>query len=264
MKGFIEFFDMSREEYVLLNVNQIILVKPGTDHGRRPRRHNGDGEGHVLVDRDHVTIKGGFLLFTEADRQAPDTRDSGYAEVYVTTPCALAPDGCLIPHYGHGSKYGETIPYREVVEMIRDATKEEKEEAPTPPKRKRRNGGDNQNACAREGESFVKPTVEDVAAYVREKGYAFDAEEFWNFYESNGWRVGRSPMKSWKSACVTWQKKREQDERSEAARTAHIDAKMAEREKNRAAAASRTTRRRPDNWIGCSDAERKEFIDGLA
>ena len=27
-----------------------------------------------------------------------------------------------------------------------------------------------------------------------------------NYYESNGWKVGRNPMKSWKGAVVTWMK----------------------------------------------------------
>ena len=49
------------------------------------------------------------------------------------------------------------------------------------------------------------PNVEEVQAYITEKGYHFSAEEFVAFYESNGWKVGRNPMKSWKSACVTWE-----------------------------------------------------------
>lgn len=52
---------------------------------------------------------------------------------------------------------------------------------------------------------FVKPTVEEVAAYIREKGYTFDAGRFWNYYESKGWKIGRNSMASWHSACATWQ-----------------------------------------------------------
>ena len=51
---------------------------------------------------------------------------------------------------------------------------------------------------------FQKPTVEEVRAYCAEKGYTIDAEQFVNYYESNGWRVGRNPMKSWKAAVATW------------------------------------------------------------
>lgn len=52
---------------------------------------------------------------------------------------------------------------------------------------------------------FVKPTIEEIDAYVKEKGYHIDAESFFNFYESKGWVVGKSPMKNWKSACGTWE-----------------------------------------------------------
>lgn len=53
---------------------------------------------------------------------------------------------------------------------------------------------------------FIKPAVEEVDAYVKEKGYHIDAENFVNYYESKGWVVGKSPMKDWKAACRTWEK----------------------------------------------------------
>lgn len=52
---------------------------------------------------------------------------------------------------------------------------------------------------------FKKPTVEEVQAYIDEKQYHFDAESFIAYYESNGWKVGKSSMKNWKMACVTWE-----------------------------------------------------------
>ena len=58
----------------------------------------------------------------------------------------------------------------------------------------------------KENKRFVKPTIEEIRAYIFEKGYTFDAEAFFAFYESNGWKVGRNPMKNWKMACTTWAK----------------------------------------------------------
>ncbi len=55
---------------------------------------------------------------------------------------------------------------------------------------------------------FMKPSIEDVRAYCEERGNGIDAEAFWNFYESKGWKVGKTPMASWKSAVVTWEKQR--------------------------------------------------------
>ena len=54
---------------------------------------------------------------------------------------------------------------------------------------------------------FRKPTVEAVAEYCRSRGNNVDAERFWNFYESQGWRVGKNPMKDWQAAVRTWEKR---------------------------------------------------------
>ena len=54
---------------------------------------------------------------------------------------------------------------------------------------------------------FTPPSVEEVKAYAREKDYHFDAEAFVAFYQSKGWKVGNQPMKDWKSATVTWEKR---------------------------------------------------------
>ena len=64
-----------------------------------------------------------------------------------------------------------------------------------------------ENSIEKKRGGFVKPTVEEIKAYVSEKGYHFDAEAFFSFYESNGWKVGKNPMKSWKDACTTWEKR---------------------------------------------------------
>jgi hypothetical protein len=53
---------------------------------------------------------------------------------------------------------------------------------------------------------FVKPTVEEITSYCREKNKSIDAERFWNFYESKGWKVGKNPMKDWRAAVCNWAK----------------------------------------------------------
>ena len=60
----------------------------------------------------------------------------------------------------------------------------------------------------KKAERFVKPTIDEIQAHILEKGYTFDAEAFYAFYESNGWKVGKNPMKNWKMACTTWAKNR--------------------------------------------------------
>lgn len=52
---------------------------------------------------------------------------------------------------------------------------------------------------------FTPPTVEEVQAYCDERGNAVNATRFVNYYESNGWKVGRNSMKDWKAAVRTWE-----------------------------------------------------------
>ena len=72
----------------------------------------------------------------------------------------------------------------------------EQQTLPTPTKEKKRRSS-----------VFVKPTLEECIAYANEKGFNWDASRFYNYYESNGWRVGRNPMKNWKAAMSSWNTK---------------------------------------------------------
>lgn len=54
---------------------------------------------------------------------------------------------------------------------------------------------------------FTPPTLDDVLAYVRERGSDVDPQRFLDFYESKGWMVGKNPMKDWKAAVRTWEKR---------------------------------------------------------
>lgn len=52
---------------------------------------------------------------------------------------------------------------------------------------------------------FHPPDIAEVKAYFAEKGGTnAQAERFFAYYESNGWRVGKNPMKKWKAAASGW------------------------------------------------------------
>ena len=51
-----------------------------------------------------------------------------------------------------------------------------------------------------------KPTLEEVKEYCLERNNNVDAELFINYYESNGWKVGRNSMKDWKACVRTWER----------------------------------------------------------
>lgn len=54
---------------------------------------------------------------------------------------------------------------------------------------------------------FKKPSIEEIRSYCLEKGSRVDPEQFFNFYESNGWMVGKNHMKDWRAAVRTWEKR---------------------------------------------------------
>lgn len=60
---------------------------------------------------------------------------------------------------------------------------------------------------------FVPPTLEEVQAYIVEKGYCVDAESFIAFYQSKNWYVGKNKMKDWKAAILTWEKRERENPR---------------------------------------------------
>ena len=69
-------------------------------------------------------------------------------------------------------------------------------------------GGENSPPAPTPSKRFTKPTLEEVRAYCQERKNCVNAEKFVDYYESNGWKVGKNAMKDWKAAVRTWEKNR--------------------------------------------------------
>lgn len=54
---------------------------------------------------------------------------------------------------------------------------------------------------------FEPPSVDEVKAYCEERQNNVDPEAFIDFYVSKGWKVGNQPMKDWRAAVRTWEKR---------------------------------------------------------
>lgn len=64
-----------------------------------------------------------------------------------------------------------------------------------------------------------KPTIEAMKLYAAKIGLPdTEAEKAWHFYESKGWKIGSSPMRSWQSALVNW-RSRWQEKNTNASKT---------------------------------------------
>lgn len=54
---------------------------------------------------------------------------------------------------------------------------------------------------------FVKPSLEEIKEYVFENSLNVDCEYFYDYYQSNGWTVGKNHMKDWKATLRNWSRR---------------------------------------------------------
>lgn len=73
---------------------------------------------------------------------------------------------------------------------------------------------DNTNDNSTNNNRFKKPTLEEVKQYCLERNNKIDPEYFIDHYNSNGWKVGKNPMKDWKATIRTWEKRREENNKN--------------------------------------------------
>lgn len=59
--------------------------------------------------------------------------------------------------------------------------------------------------CVKKAASQQPPSIDDVRSFARDEGLSgFNADAFWNFYESKGWKIGGDDMADWRSAARCW------------------------------------------------------------
>lgn len=65
----------------------------------------------------------------------------------------------------------------------------------------------NNSLYKRESSRFQKPSIDEIRQYCISRNNRVDPDQFFNFYESKGWVVGKTPMKDWRAAVRTWEKR---------------------------------------------------------
>jgi hypothetical protein len=53
---------------------------------------------------------------------------------------------------------------------------------------------------------FKAPSLEELNAFCLENNLILNASDFLNYYDSNGWMVGKNKMKDWKATVRRWSK----------------------------------------------------------
>lgn len=112
--------------------------------------------------------------------------------------------GYSIKKRSNGAKGGR--PRNHVSDAVSEEVSEEVSENEKAKQTNSTNSTNNTNkrkGCAR----MARPTLAEVREYIAEKGYRVDAEAFMAYYDSVGWRIGNKPMKSWRSALTTWERR---------------------------------------------------------
>ena len=67
------------------------------------------------------------------------------------------------------------------------------------------------SSTKKEGGRYAPPSLSEVQAYCDERGYTYDVEEMYAYYDARGWILkSGKPPKKWKQLCVTWNKKQKQ------------------------------------------------------
>lgn len=145
------------------------------------------------IDKENVAANAVYAnaleiarAFRKRQKQSREARQVGAAnrEMVVRT----SNDNREIPQEERREEKGSPTP------PIKEESKEETlKQPPKPPARS----------------EFVKPSVEEVAAYCKERGNTVDPHAFVDFYESKGWCIGKNKMKDWQAAVRTWERSRD-------------------------------------------------------
>ena len=49
-----------------------------------------------------------------------------------------------------------------------------------------------------------RPTLSEVMEFSQREGIQTDVEYFYNYYEANGWHMGKQPIRDWRAALKAW------------------------------------------------------------
>lgn len=167
-------------------------------------------------------IKAGFLEreLRSSDNGSPtsslyrlrdDPQPSGHPTAPDATPPALGagPGARSAPGVPH-AMHGDTASGADKQEPInKNQQKVNSASAPQPSDQREE----------RRNDKFVPPTLAELQAFAKEAALNLDAEQFIDYYQSNGWKVGKNSMKDWKATARCWARRELEHARPQSGRT---------------------------------------------
>ena len=150
-------------------------------------------EENVQITIQYLLKSGLLEMCSDEEYYLPDTKDSTGCETAAASrmrKCRAKKDKLernnVTPMLQSG--YGEKEKEIEIEKELEIELDTKANKSPTKAKR------------------FVKPTLSEIKQYCIERGNKVDAQHFYDYYESNGWRVGKNSMKNWQAAVRTWER----------------------------------------------------------
>lgn len=150
-------------------------------------------EENVQITIQYLLKSGLLEMCSDEEYYLPDTKDSTGCETAAASRmrrCRAKKEQLernnvtRMLQSGYGEKEKELEKDKEIEKEIDSSAKS------TTTKRKR----------------FDKPTLSQITQYCLERNNCVNAEQFYDYYESNGWKVGKNAMKDWKACVRTWER----------------------------------------------------------
>ena len=69
------------------------------------------------------------------------------------------------------------------------------------------NDNNDNNEKKNKAKRFTPPTVDEVAAYCRQRNNGIDPQKFVDHYKTNDWKRGNTKIKDWQACVRTWEKR---------------------------------------------------------
>lgn len=161
----------------------------------------------AIARRTNVPIKIVRAAVKELESADPRSRSSEYEGMRLKRLDAHRDWGWVIVNYQKYRAIANAEAYREVNREKVHAIRERAKSPPVPPLPKAEAevyAGDKIHVITCNNK-FTKPEQSEMELYAAKLGLpVLEIQKFYDYYESNGWRVGRNPMKSWQAAMRNW------------------------------------------------------------
>lgn len=150
-------------------------------------------EENVQITIQYLLKSGLLEMCSDEEYYLPDTKDSTGCETAVASRVRKHRERKKALQCNTDVTQVKQLCNREIekeLEIDIEIEKEIDSSASTTTKRKR----------------FEKPTLSQITQYCLERNNNVNAEQFYDYYESNGWKVGKNAMKDWKACVRTWER----------------------------------------------------------